>query len=130
MTTNLRSCRRLCSTGTRTTELTVGVAECTSRLMLVWLEMNPIVLQACGAAFSSLGFNPHTHVLPWVVVVEVRLSKMLDIMTTKLWGFRCICGTGTRTIDLTVGVAERTSRFVLVWFEVSPLGLPTCGTAF
>ena len=64
------------------------------------------------------------------MVVKARISKMLDIKTIRVTALRCVCSTGTRTSDLTVGVAECTSRFVLVCLEVKPMVLPTCGTDF
>ena len=68
--------------------------------------------------------------MPIVVAVKARILKVLDIKTISFTALRCVCNTATRMSDLTVGVADCTSRFVLVWLEVNPMVLPTCETAF
>ena len=126
-TISFTALRCVCSTDTRMSDLTVGVAECTSR----WFgsKSTQWCCPRAGRLFDLSVLTPLTRVLPIVVAVKARSSKVLYIMTINFTAYRCMCSTGTRMRYLTVGVAERTSRSVLVWLEINRMMLPTCKTA-
>ena len=127
MISNFRVFRCMCITATRTSDLTVGVAKRTSFFVLVCFEVNPMVLPLFGGSFDHWVFTITAAfcIELWLSEREFQIKK--DILTSNFRAFRCLCSMGTRTSELTVGVAEGTSCFVLVLLEVNTMELSSFG---